>query len=120
MRWTISYSRVRVDGATVDVEVVLSKHLGTLVDGLSRSIEDTTQHVLGDTQLQAVSCELNFGLLLSDMSSSNLAFVCTFLTSMPDVPSKTCVAIRNVCAGGYCGSGIPGRRRGHLHSQISI
>jgi hypothetical protein len=30
-----TYTRVRVDGATVDVEVVLGQHLGTLVDGLS-------------------------------------------------------------------------------------
>jgi hypothetical protein len=63
----VSYTRVRVDGATVDVEVVLSEHLGTLVDGLSRSIEDTAQHVLGDTKLQAVASELDFGLLLSDL-----------------------------------------------------
>jgi hypothetical protein len=76
------YSRVRVDRATVDVEVILSKHLGALVDGLSRSIEDTAQHILRDTKLQAVPSELDFGLL------------CTFLTSMPDVPSKTCVAVR--------------------------
>jgi hypothetical protein len=64
----VSYTRVGVDGATVDVKVVLSEHLGTLVDGLSRSIEDTAQHVLGDTKLQAVAGELDFGLLLSDLS----------------------------------------------------
>ena len=29
------YSRVRVDGATVDIEVVLSEHLRALVDSLS-------------------------------------------------------------------------------------
>ena len=28
-----SYSRVGVDGTTVDVEVVLCKHLGTLING---------------------------------------------------------------------------------------
>jgi hypothetical protein len=32
---TTSYSRVWVNGAAVDVEVVLGKHLGALVDSLS-------------------------------------------------------------------------------------
>lgn len=115
-----SYSRVWVDRATVDVEVVLSKHLGAFVNGLSRSIKDTTQHVLGNTKLQAVSCELDFGLRLSDISSVNRAFACTFLTSMPDVPSKTCVAISNVYGSEFCRSGIPGRLLGHLYAEISF
>lgn len=68
-----TYSRVWIDRATVDVEVVLSKHLGALVDGLSRSIENSTQHVLGDTKLQAMSGELDFGLVLSEMSSAHRA-----------------------------------------------
>jgi len=58
-----AYSGVRVDGASVDVEVLLGKHLGSLVDSASGTIEDTTQHVLGHTELQALSGELDLGLL---------------------------------------------------------
>jgi hypothetical protein len=61
-----AYSGVWVDRATVDVEVVFSKNLGALVDGLSRTVENTTQHVLGHTKLQAVAGELDFGLYMSD------------------------------------------------------
>jgi hypothetical protein len=64
-----TYTRVGVDGTAVDVEVVLSQHLWALVDGLSGSIEDTTQHVLGHTELQAVSGEFDFGLRLSECVS---------------------------------------------------
>lgn len=96
----LTYTRVWVDRATVDVEVVLSKNLGALVDGLPRTIENTAQHVFGDTKLQAVSCEFDFGLCLSDMAYGNRPRRRTFLTSMPDVPSKTCVAIREMYRGG--------------------
>jgi hypothetical protein len=61
-----------------------------------------------------VSCELHFGLLLSDMSSNKRAFACTFLTSMPDVPSKTCIAIRNDYGGACESDSVPGQRHGHL------
>jgi hypothetical protein len=63
-----AYSRVWVDGTAVDVEVVLRKHLGALVDGLSGAVENATQHVLGDTELQAVAGELDFGLHVSATS----------------------------------------------------
>jgi hypothetical protein len=62
-----SYSGVRVDRATVDVKVVFGKDLGALVDGLSRTVEDAAQHVLGNTELQAVAGELDFGLYMSDV-----------------------------------------------------
>lgn len=61
------YSRVWVDRAAVDVEVVFRKHLGALVDWLSRTVEDAAQHVFGHTKLQALASELDFCLPLSDM-----------------------------------------------------
>lgn len=64
MVWGV-YSGVGVDRAAVDVKIILSEDLGSLVDGFSRTIEDTAQHVLGHTKLQAVSSELDFGLRLS-------------------------------------------------------
>jgi hypothetical protein len=47
---------------TVDIQVVLCQHLGSLVNRATGTIEDTTQHVLRDTELQAVVGELDFGL----------------------------------------------------------
>jgi hypothetical protein len=61
-RWE-PYTGVGVDGRTVDVEVVLGQHLGTLIDGASRSIKDTAKHILGNTELQALAGELDLGLL---------------------------------------------------------
>jgi len=90
-----TYARVRVDGTSVDVKVVFSEHLRALVDGLSRTIEDTTQHVLGHTKLQAVPGKLYFCLRLSDAMLIDGSGISTFLTSIPEVPSKTCVAVRN-------------------------
>ena len=59
-------ARVRVDRRAVDVQVVLRKHLGSLVDSSSAAVEDAAQHVLADAQLQAVARELDFGLLHVD------------------------------------------------------
>lgn len=59
----VTYTRVWVDGATVDVEVVLGKNLGALVDGAAGTVKDAAKHVLGDTELQALAGELNLGLL---------------------------------------------------------
>lgn len=56
-------SCVGVDRLTVDVEVVLSQNLGALVDGATRTVEDTAKHVLGHTELERVAAELDFGLL---------------------------------------------------------
>ena len=58
----MTYTRVGVDGRAVDVQVLLRQDLRALVDGTTRTIEDTTQHVLGHTELQAVAGELDFGL----------------------------------------------------------
>ena len=85
----VAYSRVGVDGTAVDIQVVFGQHLGTLIDGSSGTIEDTSQHVLGDAELQAVTCELDFRLPKSDVSSVPCMTLRTFFTSMPDVPSKT-------------------------------
>lgn len=65
---TSAYSRVRVDGGAVDIEVVLCEHFGPLVDGPARSIEDAPQHVLGHTELQTVAGEFDFRLRQSDKS----------------------------------------------------
>jgi hypothetical protein len=83
------YSGVGVDGAAVDIKVVLRKHLGTLVDGSARSVKDTAQHVLRYTKLQAVAGEFYFRLSPSDALAFVGGDVCTFLTSIPEVPSKT-------------------------------
>ena len=44
---------------TVDVQVILCKHFRALVNGLSGSVEDTTQHVFRYRQLHAASGELD-------------------------------------------------------------
>lgn len=84
------YSRVGVDRTAVDIQVVLGQHLGAFVDSSARTIEDTTQHVLRHTELQAVAREFDFCLSWSDAPAFVRGDVCTFLTSMPEVPSKTC------------------------------
>lgn len=78
---------------TVDVEVVLGQNLRALVDGTTGTVEDTTKHVLGHTELERVAAELDFGLL--HISTAACILNCclirrTFLTSIPEVPSKTC------------------------------
>lgn len=60
-----TYSRIWVDRTTVDVQVVFSQNLGSLVNCSSGTIEDTPQHVFGYTKLQAVATELDFCLTLS-------------------------------------------------------
>jgi hypothetical protein len=86
-------SCVGVDRLTVDVEVVLSQNLGALVDSTTGAVEDTTKHVLRHTELERVATELDFGLL--HISTTAWILNCclirrTFLTSIPEVPSKTC------------------------------
>jgi hypothetical protein len=45
-----TYPRVGVDRLAVDIQIILRQHLGTLVNRATRTIENTTQHVLRDTQ----------------------------------------------------------------------
>lgn len=73
---------------TVDVEVVLSKDLGSLVDGVTRSVEDSALHVLRDGQLHGRSRELDVGRLdvdarraLEDLDDGLLALDLEDLTS---------------------------------------
>lgn len=66
--WRYTYSRVRVDRLTIDIQVILRQHLRTLVNRTTRTVKDTSQHVLGHTQLQAVAGELDFGLPVKEMS----------------------------------------------------
>lgn len=63
-----SYSRVWVDRLSVDIQVILSQHLGTLIDRTSRTVEYSTKHVFGHAQLQAVSGEFDFSLIRSQQS----------------------------------------------------
>jgi hypothetical protein len=85
-----TYTRVWVDRTSIDVKVVLGKNLWSLINCSSRSIEDTSQHVLGDTKLQALTSKLNFRLFAISMPSLlQNSSVPTFLTSIPDVPSNT-------------------------------
>jgi hypothetical protein len=90
-------SRVRVDGRTVDVEVVLGQDLGSLVDGAAGTVKDTTKHVLADSELQVMTSELHFGLFFCQtalLMSPDLLCGLTFLTSTPEVPSNTCTTAR--------------------------
>jgi hypothetical protein len=73
---------------TVDVEVVLGKDLGSLVDGITRSVEDSTLHVLRNGQLHGRSRELDVGRLdvdtrraLEDLDDGLLALDLEDLTS---------------------------------------
>lgn len=59
---SITYTGEGVNGTAVDVEVVLGKDLGALVDSSSGTVKDTAQHVLRHTKLQALAGELDFGL----------------------------------------------------------
>ena len=48
-------SRSGVHGQTVYVTVRLGKYLRTVVDGLTHSVKDTAEHILGNAQLQRVT-----------------------------------------------------------------
>jgi hypothetical protein len=49
--------------STIDVEILLRKDLGSLVDGVTTAVEDSAEHVLGDGELHAAACELDMGCL---------------------------------------------------------
>jgi hypothetical protein len=46
---------------TVDVQVVLGKHLWPVVDRVARAVEDATQHVLCDRKFHGATREFNVG-----------------------------------------------------------
>lgn len=48
---------------TIDIHEVLSKNWGSLINGLSRSIENTTKHILSDWHTQNVTCKLATSVL---------------------------------------------------------
>lgn len=78
---------------TVDVEVILGQNLRALVDSTTGTVKYTTKHVLGHTELERVAAELDFGLLGISTTARIRGYVLirrTFLTSIPEVPSKTC------------------------------
>jgi len=56
-------ARIRVDGGTVDVEVIFGEHLWALVNGATRTVKDSTQHVFGHAELETVAGEFDFGLV---------------------------------------------------------
>ena len=86
----MAYSRIGINGTTVDVEKLFCQYLGTFVDRSPRAIEYTTQHVLRDTELQALSSEFDFCLVPRSATYALNAYIClTFFTSIPEVPSKT-------------------------------
>lgn len=99
-RKDITHSREGVNGTAVDIKVLFWQHLGTLVDGSSRSIKDTAKHVLRDTELKVLTGKLDTGLDValpvshkpsSDWRLGSLAF----FTSIPGVPSKTWTTARS-------------------------
>jgi hypothetical protein len=61
---------MRVSGLTVDVEVVFSEDLGSLVDRVSGSVKDSTEHVLRDGELHGGTRELDVGGLDVDSRGS--------------------------------------------------
>ena len=46
---------VRVDGLTLDIKEILSKHRRPVIDGLAGSVEHTAEHVLGHGGLENVT-----------------------------------------------------------------
>ena len=44
---------------TVDIQIILRKYFRTVVNGISRTVEYPSQHVLGHRQLHATSSELD-------------------------------------------------------------
>lgn len=52
----------RVDRLTLDVEELLSQHGGSTINGLSGSVENTTQNILRHGDTENVSCELATGV----------------------------------------------------------
>lgn len=54
-----THSTLRVNGASVDIEVLFGKHLGALVDGKTGTVEDATQHIFRDAELHAVTDKLD-------------------------------------------------------------
>jgi uncharacterized protein YbaR (Trm112 family) len=76
----LTYSRVRVDRTAIDVQVILRKHLRSFIDSSSRSIKDTSKHVLRHTELQTLACEFDFRLFTISTSIP-------FLLAMYAIPS---------------------------------
>jgi hypothetical protein len=92
----ISDPGIRIDWTAVDIEVVFGEDLGAFINRSTRSIEDSPQHILRNTDLQAMAGELDSRLntcqpLLGCIVLSSH----TFLTSIPDVPSKTLQIVNN-------------------------
>lgn len=54
-------TRIRVDGRSVDVEVVLGKDLGTFVYGFTGSVENSSKHVFGHSQFHAATRKFDMG-----------------------------------------------------------
>jgi len=59
-------SLIGVDGHTLDVQEVLSQDGWSVVNRHSRSIEGTTQHLVGDGHLEGGACELAMGVEVVD------------------------------------------------------
>lgn len=65
---------------TVDIQVVISKDLGTLIDRLAGTVENTTQHVFRDGDLESVAGEGNVGSLGIDTRSTfKDLYVCMYV-----------------------------------------
>lgn len=54
-------TRVRVDRGSINIQVVLSKHLRALIDSSTGAVEDTAEHVFRDRDLEVLPCELDGG-----------------------------------------------------------
>lgn len=58
-----THSRIRIYGTAVDIEIVFRQHFWALVYGSSRSIENSTEHVFRNSELQTVPSKLDFSLV---------------------------------------------------------
>ena len=65
MRSQLTYSRIRIDGTSINVQIVFCQHFGTFVDGTARSVKNTAQHVFGNANLQVVAGEFDFRLVIA-------------------------------------------------------
>lgn len=73
---------------TIDVQVILSKDLGSFVDGITRAVKDSTQHVFGHRQLHARAgkfdmggFDIDTGCTLKDLDDSLFALYFEYLSA---------------------------------------
>ena len=59
-----------VKGQTLNIKVIFSKDLGTLVNRFTGAVKDTTQHVFRDRDTEGITSEFDTGILDIDTRST--------------------------------------------------